>query len=119
MRMIINNTNNVVKPHRLNLPQALLHRLQNDHNNDNDNQNDHDDDQNDENNNDNDNQNDHDDDQNDENNNDNDNQNVHDDENNNDNDLILVTTKLPFNAPSIFLSSIFLVCIGFNHLSMK
>ena len=99
--MIINNTNNVVKPHRLNLPQALLHRLQNDHNNDNDNQNDHDDDQNDEN------------------NNDNDNQNVHDDENNNDNDLILVTTKLPFNAPSIFLSSIFLVCIGFNHLSMK
>ena len=87
MRMIINNTNNVVKPHRLNLPQALLHRLQNDHNNDNDNQNDHDDDQN--------------------------------DENNNDNDLILVTTKLPFNAPSIFLSSIFLVCIGFNHLSMK
>ena len=103
--MIINNTNNVVKPHRLNLPQALLHRLQNDHNNDNDNQNDHDYDQNDENNNDNDNQNDHDDDQN--------------DENNNDNDLILVTTKLPFNAPSIFLSSIFLVCIGFNHLSMK
>ena len=87
MKMIINNTNNVVKPHRLNLPQALLHRLQNDHNNDNDNQNDHDDDQN--------------------------------DENNNDNDLILVTTKLPFNAPSIFLSSIFLVCIGFNHLSMK
>ena len=103
--MIINNTNNVVKPHRLNLPQALLHRLQNDHNNDNDNQNDHDDDQNDENNNDNDNQNDHDYDQN--------------DENNNDKDLILMTTKLPFNAPSIFLSSIFLVCIGFNHLSMK
>ena len=99
--MIINTINNVVKPHRLNLPQALLHRLQNDHNNDNDNQNDHDDDQNDEN------------------NNDNDDQNVHDDENNNDNDLILVTTKLPFNAPSIFLSSIFLVCIGFNHLSMK
>ena len=28
-------------------------------------------------------------------------------------------TELPFKAPAIFFSSIFLVCIGFNHLSMK
>ena len=33
--------------------------------------------------------------------------------------MYMNNSELPFKAPAIFFSSIFLVCIGFNHLSMK